>query len=245
LLTHGTVSHNLLRSASVPYDNEIVIRISPESNPNLYDLTGIGLRQNGNPNTDNNDIIKSEGSSELFSIYTRGSDGRKLSANILPDATESVPLFVLSGSTGGQFLLDVSRMESLRTEGLWLEDLIERKTVDLVQTNGRYVFHAMPNDPPERFIIHFNRSITGIDTKPDSFLQVYYSNGQLKIRGLDLNDRGSTLRIFNMQGKILQSQKIVQTPETTIDIRLTAGIYIAKLEGNRTIAKKFKNNTNR
>jgi hypothetical protein len=241
LLTHGTVSHNLLRSARMPYDNEIVIRISPESNPSIYDLSGIGLRQNGNPNTDNNDIIKSEGSSELFSIYTEGLDRRKLSANILPETTESVPLFVLSGSTEGQFLLDVSRMESLRTEGLWLEDLIERKTIDLVQTNGRYTFRATPHDPPGRFIIHFKRLITGIDTKTDSFLQVYYSNGQLKIKGLDLNDRGSTIRIFNMQGQILQSQKIVQTPETTIDIPLTDGIYIAKLEGKRSIAKKFKN----
>lgn len=241
LLTQGNYSHSM-RNAKLSYNNEIVFRVSPESNHNIYDLAGIGLRHNANENTDEYDLIKGiDDNSDLFQLYTKAIDDKILSANILPETTEQVNLYFSPGLFNGKFRLETSRMESLGTEGLWLEDLKERKVVDLIQSNGNYLFDVDSSDRPDRFILHLKKSPLEMKSiEKDSFLQANYSNNHIIIKGLMPEDLNSRLYIVDTQGKILYKEEILQYPEMEINISLSDGIYIVKLEGNRILTLKFK-----
>jgi hypothetical protein len=234
ILTHGDISHAM--RSSKQYDNEMVFRISPVSNPNIYDLAGIALRENGMLRFTANDLQKVS-SPEVFTIYTKSIDNVKLSANVIPSSTMQMPLYLSPGQSEGRFRMDVSRIESLQTEGLWLEDLIESTITNLIETDGFYEFNITPKDSEQRFIVHFQRP-TGIESIT-SDLQMYFSKNRLIINGLDYADIGSTLRIVDMQGRIIISKAIEQQPEEIIEFSLPQGAYIARIEGKRNLTIKF------
>jgi hypothetical protein len=242
ILTHGKSSHSTLRSTENTYNNEVVFRVSPESNPNIYDLAGIGLRKDGNPNNDKNDILKAgvSDNSELFCLYSVSEDGEKLSANIVPETTASVPLYLAPGSSEGRFRIEATRMESLQT-GLWLEDLKEGTIVDLFQTEGSYAFDVSQEDLPGRFNVLFQpQAATDLEELSNTPLRIYYAAGQIAVKGLNVEDAGSRIQIVDVQGQLLQQATVTQTPEMYITAPLAEGVYIFRLEGKRVVTLKFK-----
>jgi hypothetical protein len=245
LLAHGKASHGSLRSSSSGYSNEVVFRVSPASTPNIYDLAGIGLRADGNPNTDNNDLPKAgAGSCETFRLYSLSGDGQKLSANIVPETTKAVSLCFSPGAANGMFTLNVSRMESLRTSGLWLEDRKEGIVTDLLQTNGVYLFEASPGDLAERFTVRFQPSpATGVGDEGVSSAplpRIVNVGNEIIIKGLSDDDAGSRLQITDLQGRLLRQATVVQSPEMRLPAPSADGIYIFRMEGKRILTLKFR-----
>ena len=234
ILTQGDLSHAM--RSSKQYDNEIVFRISPVSNRNIYDLAGIALRENGMLRFTANDLQKVV-SPEVFSIYTQSLDNVKLSANVMPSSTIKLPLYLSPGQSEGRFRIEVSRIESLKTEGLWLEDLVSSTITNLMETEGVYEFDITPRDSEQRFIVHF-QSPVGMESIT-SELQMYYSKNRLLISGLEASDKGSTLRIVDMQGRIIINESIDNYPEQIVDLSLVQGAYVARIEGNRSLTIKF------
>jgi hypothetical protein len=244
LLTHGNASHSTLKAASLPYNNEVLFRVGPASNPNIYDLAGIGLRRNGNPNADGNDILKpgdGEGG-ELFSLYALSDDGRRLSASIVPETAEAVPLCFSPGTSTGAFRLEASRIESLRTEGLWLEDKKEGTVTDLLQSNGSYGFEVSAGDSPDRFTVHFQpMAATTLEAlKPLTPLKVYCTGNEIIVTGLVDDDAGSRLLIYDAQGQLLHQATVTQAPEMRLPVSLSEGVYIFRLQGKRVFTLKFR-----
>jgi hypothetical protein len=244
ILTHGKASHGGFRSSGDDgYRNEVVFRVSPESNPNIYDIAGIALRRNGNPKGDNYDIPKAGigNNGELFYLYSVSEDGKKFSANVMPDTSSVVPLYFLPGSSEGRFRMEARRMESLRTNGLWLEDRKEGHVVDLLENGGNYSFVAGPDDDPARFCVRFRLGETsGMDRLSSNLVQVYYSQGELFIRGLTAEDAGSGIRIVDIRGQTLCRSVVKQAPEMSIEVSLPAGVYVFRMEGKRSVTLKFK-----
>ncbi|MDR1335378.1 MAG: hypothetical protein LBK22_00940, partial [Tannerella sp.] len=243
ILTHGKASHTL-RSAGIEYSNEVVFRVSPESNPGIYDLAGIGLRRDGNPKYDTNDILKVGNSdeSESFSLYSLSEDGQKLSANIIPENAPEAPLHFFPGSAGGRFNLTVSRMESLKTQGLWLEDTKEGIIRDLFESGGSYGFEASPEDEPDRFIVRF-QNLAGTDLRDfrdTGDFKVFLCDDRLIVRGLTSDDIGAHLLVYDTQGQLLQQTPVTQDPEMDMAAPSVEGIYIFRLEGKRVITLKFR-----
>jgi hypothetical protein len=240
---HSQTAHNtMLRSSSPPsYTNEVLFRVTPEKNPNIYDLAAVGLRTNARTDYDAKDTEKIylPGNS-AFMLYTLSTDNRKLSINALPPETQSTRLCFYPGESGGEMTITASRTESL--EQIWLEDVLTHSFVDLKQENT-YSFTSSPQDTPERFIVHFVTMPTGTETVSDNFLQGYYSHGELVIKGLMETDLKSTLRIFDTQGRSLSAHPVTQTPEMHLPLSLREGVYIAKLQGTRSITIKFRKGT--
>jgi hypothetical protein len=259
ILTHGNASHTGLKRATADgFSNEVLFRVSPLENPGIYDLAGIGLRAGGNPAADDRDILKpgsagdnrdngdsGDADSELFSLYSVSGDGKKLSANIVPEGTDTVPLCFSPGSSSGRFNITVSRMESLRTEGLWLEDLKDGSVTDLLQSGGSYDFEVSPDDDPKRFTVRFSaQNVTGLESlKSLTSLKspkIYYADGRVVIKGLTSEDAGARLLIYDIQGQLLQQETVTQTPEMSIAAPQTEGVYIFRLEGQRVFTLKFR-----
>jgi hypothetical protein len=235
--THSSAAHNTLRSASA-FKDEILFKVSPSENRNIYDLTAVGLRPNAKEIADDQDMQKMfQSNSSIFMLYSLSTDNQKLSVNAVPNGTPSVKLCLQPGDHEQSMVITASRTESI--EHAWLEDLLTHDFIDLKEET-EYAFISSPNDTPERFIVHFANAPTGLETPEDNFLQCYYQSGQLVVKGLRESDLNSVLYIVDMQGRTLQRETITQAPEMRFSVNFEAGIYIAKLQGKRHITLKFK-----
>ena len=165
-----------------------------------------------------------------------------MSVNLLPPDVASAPLSVKAPSdAGGRFVLDISRIASLATEGVWLKDLQTGTLTDLSgQDTFSYSFDLKPGDNPDRFMIYF-KTPTGVDDVASSNLLCYYSNGEIIIKGLEEQDKNSVVAIIDMNGRIIQKTVIVNYPEMHIPLNLTKGVYVAKITGKRSVIVKFSN----
>jgi hypothetical protein len=175
--------------------------------------------------------------SSAFLLYSLSTDQKKLSVNAVPPGTASVPLCLYPGDNGGRMTLTASRTESI--DKVWLEDLLTHTIVNLKEEDS-YTFTASPQDTPERFVVHFSNAPLGLEPVADSFLQCYYHQDELVVKGLRKEDINSSLFIVDMQGRILQKTAITQTPEIHIPFRLSEGVYLARLQGSRSITVKFQ-----
>jgi hypothetical protein len=238
LQIHSNAAHNNLRASEAEpvYRDEVLFRITPEANPNIYDLAAISLRQNTQETFGTQDFEKVYlPENDAFSLFTLSADDRKLTVNAVPPGTRSVKLCLDPGISGGKLTLTASRTESL--DQIWLEDLFTHLIINLKQQDT-YTFVVAPKDTPNRFIVHFNTP-TGLESISENFLQCYYSHGELVIKGLLPSDVGGTITVFDIQGRALKKATITQTPETHLPFALSEGVYITKLQGNRTVTVKF------
>jgi hypothetical protein len=239
---HNGARHNtLLRSATEEssFVDEVLFRLSPESNPAFYDLAAVGLRDNSQTTFESQDMEKVYMSgSDGFLLYSLSSDNKKLSVNAVPRGTNSIKLCLEPGAGFDRMTLTASRTESI--ENVWLEDLLTHTYIDLKQETG-YTFDISPQDTHERFVVHFDFDLpTEIEEITKDFLQCYYNGGNLVLKGLLESDLGSSIFITDISGRILEEEFISQTPEAHIPVgSLSDGIYLAKLQGKRSITVKF------
>jgi len=233
MLTHGKSAHNL-RSGKAP-QNELLFRLHPEGNPNIYDLATIGLRKN----TGNSIEKVPLDASGCFSLYTTGKNGAPMSVNLLDPNVESVTVSVKASDIGGRFVLNISRIESLSTEGVWLKDL---KTGDISDLSGKetfgYSFDTEPGDDPDRFAVFF-RLPTDINAITSSYISCYYHNRELVVKGLQPQDENSIVNVIDMSGRVILKTAISNHPEMRIPLHITDGVYVAKITGKRCVTMKF------
>jgi hypothetical protein len=237
VLTHKDITHNNLRAASFDFQDEVLFRVSPEANPNIYDLAAVGLRDNASQTFDKQDISKMYLNNSAFLLYSLSTDGQKLSVNAVPPGTKNLPLCFYPGDTENRMTISASRTESIAQ--VWLEDLLTNTLVDLKEQNN-YTFNASPQDSPERFVVHFMNLPTEIENLSGNFLQGYYANNELIIKGLRDDDLNASFFVVDLQGRMMKQMTVTQTPEMHIPLQLSEGIYIAKLQGKRTITIKFR-----
>ncbi|MDR1592020.1 MAG: T9SS type A sorting domain-containing protein [Prevotellaceae bacterium] len=224
--------------------DEVLFRVSPTDNAYWYDHAIIGIRSGSSREKDSQDTDKLLNGNDVFQLYSVSDNNSKLSANAVPSEMEPVKLSFKPGANGGQFNITASRMESLTVgNGLWIEDLMTGQFTDLLATGGRYTFNATPNDPEDRFLVHFVSSIPTPDPQnPDTGLEmpvVWHKNGTVYLSNLSEVDLGATLSIFDAQGRTIYTGVVSAAPAQQIALSLTTGIYIARLEGARSVTTKF------
>ncbi len=99
-LVHGKTSGSALFAdeyISSPYQ-DILLRVSPETNPNLNDYTVVGIRSRATAKLDGLDIQKPYNSSaDIFQLYSLSEDNVKLSSNAVSENTEQIVLGFLAG----------------------------------------------------------------------------------------------------------------------------------------------------
>jgi hypothetical protein len=70
-------------------------------------------------------------------------------------------------------------------------------------------------------------------------VSVYCSNDEIIVKGLDDDDAGSRLLIYDTQGQLLLQTAVTQSSEMRLRIPLADGIYIFRMEGKRVFTLKF------
>jgi len=138
--------------------------VSPEDNSNVYDLAMITLQEKNSGSADK--VINPM--KESFQLYA----GNMKSIAVEPLTAKSTALTFIPSENVSGYNLSVSRIESMTTEALWLEDKKTGTWTDLRQTS-EYAFEATPENIQERFTVHYvNRVPTGLENP----ISIYYRN---------------------------------------------------------------------
>jgi len=115
--------------------------------------------------------------------------------------------------------------------------LLDKKTsIDHnLSTNPVYAFTASTNDDPNRFEIHFG--VVGInESNNDNSLNAYVYGNRLYV----MNTAGkANLQLFDLQGRLVQSNVLNGTGLQSQSVDLPAGVYVARVNDEKS-AKSVK-----
>jgi hypothetical protein len=231
--THGNV--NYLRSAANRVVDELLIETT-DSLTKGYDRMCIVFRNTASLKADDMyDAVKIFNSSGgVNQIYTRSTDNKDLTVSVVPTHTQQLVMYFEPASQTQIVTLKADRLNSLvSVSGVVLEDTKTGKHIDLMSTPV-YTFTASPVDKADRFILRFGSTPTGVDHADpvNTKLLASYDAGTLYVRGLQENDKGCNLTLFNMQGQRIFSQPVTDTSSCRIQHTLKKGIYILKVKEN-------------
>jgi hypothetical protein len=228
--THGRSAHGFLRSDN-SYNNELVFRVSPEDNDNVYDLAMIALRSGSTGSI--NKVTNPQ--KDAFQLYA----SNKRSVAIEAENTEKVSLGFVPSSEMSSYRIAISRAESMNTKELWLEDLKTGVWTDLRNTQN-YSFESEKGDLEERFLVHFvKKSPTGIDAIVNSPLNVFYNEGEIVIYELVESDLNAVVSVFDTQGRSIAQGMVRNHPEERLSADLQTGVYLVHIGGERNSTVKI------
>lgn len=238
MLKHSTTDHSIANAAPEMLDNQVRLTMTPEGNEFVYDKIAVGLRADASFGNDDYDVEKIYNNVDNgFQLYTNSSSLTKLSINGLPSNASNVDVFLKPAATAANYVLKVSDLETLNTEGAWLEDLITKDVVDLFLTN-EYKFSTSPNDSEKRFILHFKKP-SDADNDDDG-IRTYYYDGNVVVNNLTEEDVNSLVTIYDVQGRIIKDRVLVDSyPSLKIPVELINGVYVTQVKGTRNLASKF------
>jgi len=224
-------------------NNQVIFRVTPIENDNIYDLAAIGLRENASLGSDNNDIAKIYMADAAFQLYTltapdANNNQSRLSANGVPLTVEQVSMnFKPVPYESRTMVLSVKGVETLSSEDFWIEDLQAETTHHFI--NGEpYIFTTNPDDAQNRFIVHFkapkqDNGETGLDNILDSKLSMYAIGKEIFVENLLTSDIGADAAIYDIAGKLIDTFKVTNAPKMSyITKGLVSGTYVVRL--NRT-----------
>ncbi|MDR1981908.1 MAG: T9SS type A sorting domain-containing protein [Tannerellaceae bacterium] len=172
-------------------------------------------------------------------IYTRSEDNMKLTTNVISPSTQRLAMYFEPSIERQEVQLRVERINSLvSVNSVILEDKKTGAKTDLLRTPS-YTFVSSPYDKTDRFILHFASSPVGIDNIQTSSpaVNAYYDAGSIYIQGLQDEDNGRIVSIYDVQGQLIHRQEIAGTTPCRISKSLNKGIYILKIAGKEHIIK--------
>jgi hypothetical protein len=226
---HQTISY--LRSTSAKPVDELLIETA-DAVTKGFDRLCIVFRPDASTNaTDAYDAPKIfNASGGVNQIYTRSTDNVKLSSNIIPTCTREIIMYFEPSNTAQTVELKAERLESISSlSSITLEDAKTGAVTNLLQ-NPRYSFISSPSDRPDRFILRFSQTVTGIEAVETTGASVTYAAGTLTVQGLTPAAIGSAATIYNAAGQMLHSSPVNEIMPFRIEKTLGKGVYILKIQ---------------
>jgi hypothetical protein len=157
------------------------------------------------------DSRKLKGSDSSPQLYTVEGD-EKLSIDALPPVEEGssrvIPLFFKAGETGDQHLI-AGDLDMLPDVKVLLEDL-KTGVIQLLNDNPVYRFNATSYQNPDRFRIHFERDVNGVDGENGlSNIRAYAYNKDVYIvsSGNKIGEK-KQLYVYDITGRMLLNKII-------------------------------------
>ncbi len=159
--------------------------------------------------------------------------GETLSINGLPLLTEegrTVQFNFAAGLDGEQTL--IANAANLPETEILLEDLFTGNMHNLIE-NPVYEFEAFVSDDANRFLLHFNPMIIGVDDKDDdSGVYVYAYNGSIYIRS---NGKAAMEQkevfVYDLLGRNIFQTSVSPAVLSKIPISSSSGFLVVKTQG--------------
>ncbi len=188
------------------------------------------------------DAEKLKGADESPQLYTVEGE-RHYTIDALPvlaaGEQRTVPLNFKAGTSGTHTLI-AEDLNTLPNTEVVLEDL-KSNTLQLLNENPVYQFTATGYQPPERFLIHFNRSVNGIDeNEDDKLLSAYsYDHWIYVVSDKDLANTKIHMDIYNLSGQKILEKDIPAGILTKVFVPVKDNYVIVHLFGsNRSYTNK-------
>jgi len=170
-------------------------------------------------------------------IYTRSSDNKLLTTNIIPTSTKELTMYMEPSKERQEVKLTASRLNSISAvSSIILYDKQTGKTTDLKKT-PTYTFLSSPSDKTDRFVLRFSGNTTGMEDLNIKELSAYYTSGFITVQGLQESDVSNDIMVYNIQGQLLHRQVITDADVCRINKVLDKGIYLIKISGNPNVIK--------
>lgn len=201
--------------------NEIILAFRKEATDNhdrLYD----GLKLKGNANI------------AFYSIW----NGDEYVINSFPEITSTtqkiIPLGLDAGFNIKHWFNNISLENIADDINIYLEDRQENKFIKITDLNG-YEFIPSTGSNYNRFFIHINPDLTGIEEEQSNYLQIYSKEKNIQI----INPENLTGRVIinDMAGKMIYEGSLSQNP---IKLNSSEGLYLIIIyTPKKTITQKI------
>ncbi len=220
-------SQQFLKKINKSVDN--LLRIHVTGN-NLKDETIILFTEQATNGFDHTyDAYKLQGIEEAPMLYT-GSWQYKYAMNVQPldSPVDAVPLGFKAGTEGVYTL-------SMEGVGNFPEDLVisleDKKTNQLInlRTDSVYTFSAVTTDNPERFVLYFDATAMETPELPDNAENLHVYAGKDKtiyLKQLNGTPLLGTLKIYDMMGRLLETENLTGNKIQIIKTGVPAGFYL-------------------
>jgi len=233
-----------LNNESRLHDNNNIYKTLPShtlklklSNNNFTDETVIRFHDEASQNFDNKyDAYKMLTQNiSLPQLYTTN-DNEIYAINTLPLPTQSLSVpVVLSTEESGVYEIIAENVSSFEQTHIILEDLYENKFIDLNEEQV-YNFNLIKGLTVGRFLIHFNPMMAYINDI-DKLAHIYTYSQSIYITSDETLNH--TVEVYDMMGKLLHNEAILNKTLHKINADWSAGQYIVKLTGSEySITKK-------
>lgn len=179
-------------------------------------------------------------------VYTKSTDGEKLLGNAVPGTVKEMALYFIPPTTTQEVTLKFHGLENVHAvAGVWLIDRALNNKKTRIYPGDEYTFvseasDAKSADTDSRFILHYYDSVDEVITGDDDPISCYYASSYLYIKGLNQDDMGSDVQIYDMQGRLMGKTKVSDTSMQYFK-PLSVGTYIVKITGKRNHTTKFVN----
>ncbi len=211
------------------------LNIQVKGNTDYYDQ--FILVENSDATTEfdgNYDAAKLYGVLEAPQIYSVDGCSNKMAINSVPPVTESYvfPLYLEVGDTG-QYTMIINELNILDVD---LKVFLEDKEQDsLIEMNlyGAYSFGAAYGDYPERFLVHFVRSQSGVNEIVEPGIHSYAYDSRIYVTNMT-ND-ALHMEVFSLQGKLMFHTEIAESGLFSYHLNVAPGCYITRLSGTNAI----------
>ncbi|MCB2220634.1 MAG: T9SS type A sorting domain-containing protein [Bacteroidetes bacterium] len=239
------LSHPFLKTTE--NSNKILLRFttSYSDNPSSSDPMVIYFDENATPDFDSNfDALKLMNTDEkVTNFYAILPDGTKLSIDALPeiiDPITTIPLGLINYQSG-QVSFRIRDYENLIPGmKIYLHDAATGVNQDLLE-EPEYKINLDAGEYLNRFSIKVLDGTTNLpDIDQSDFFNIYFSNGKLNVNSGYLGNNDGVLSLYDMAGRKLFSQRIMEKGMYHFDPHLSNGIYVATLlSGNEVKTKKI------
>ena len=166
-------------------------------------------------------------------------DDRELSIDALPlpDGEDQSVKLDFSAGTSGQQILSLKDISGMDESDIYLEDLFTGNIQDMIQQND-YAFDANVNESPDRFLVHINPVVTGVENPEDGGCLIYAWNKKIFIRQSG-SVKGRTVRVIDLYGRKLVENELSPSTLNIIPVKASNSTLIVQvIDGKKVVTKK-------
>jgi hypothetical protein len=181
-------------------------------------------------------------SNPQLALYSRlvEDNGVDFAIQCLPDVEEELVVPVgLDAGTGISVTFTVQFNHWFETGTVYLEDRSANKMIELSAENSSYTFVTdNENTGLGNFYLHFNTVPAGEEIRDAAIESVKITGNRNEgtIRVLGRMDRGATIRVFDLSGRLRMEESMFNPYENVIDVPgLETGIYIIQVRNNHVM----------
>ena len=208
-------------------DDIFTIKITGTAN-SYYDQVTFGINNEATDNFDGQfDAYQLKGLEEAPQIYSYNQEA-KFSVNLFPEFSEnkSIPLGIETG-TPGEYTLNVENLDYFNQDyDVYLEDKISGSVINLRENPG-YTFFTEDGTDEDRFVLHFNSGLSGVESDVAvNDVSIYSFDNKVYI-DYQFEETGD-MTVYDISGRVVATHSVSQGLNE-IDPRADRGYYIVKV----------------